>query len=293
MGIKRLIAKRWPNFAYNILDHIKSHKRFPNIFHPILFNDKVLHRKLFDRRPILTQFADKYAVRKYVEERIGPERLPKLYHVTTDPSDIPFEELPDKFVIKPTHGSGWVRVVTDKSTINKSEIIEQCNYWLSLSFYKKTGEWVYKNIPPRIIIEEYIEDGSGLSPNDYKFFTYNGVPHFIQVDMSRFGDHKRDFYDTQWNRLPIKLSYENSPSSLPCPPHLREMLTFAQMLGEGIDFVRIDFYDTSEKAYLGEITTTPGNGSEHFQPPIYDRIFGEPWNIRNRNIPIENDGIQD
>ena len=122
-----------------------------------------------------------------------------------------------------------------------------------------------------------------MSPNDYKFFTYNGVPHFIQVDMSRFEGHKRNLYDTQWNRLPIKFTYENNPISLPCPPHLREMLTFSHMLGEGMDFVRIDFYDTSEKVYLGEITTTPENGMGHFRPHIYDRIFGEPWKIRNKN----------
>ncbi len=144
---------------------------------------------------------------------------------------------------------------------------------------QETGEWVYKNIPPRIVIEEYINDGNGLAPNDYRFFTYNGVPGWLQVDTGRFDDLKTDFYDSQWNRLPLKeIDYENHPTPLPRPPHFEQMLELAQKLGKSIDF-----YDTSEKVYLGEITTTPGNGMDDFQPPIYNYIFGALWEIHNKN----------
>ena len=40
------------------------------------------------------------------------------------------------------------------------------------SYYKETLEWAYKHIEPRIIVEEFIDDGSGTAPNDYKLFVF-------------------------------------------------------------------------------------------------------------------------
>ncbi len=113
-----------------------------------VLNEKVLHRNPFDRRAVLTQLADKAAVRSYVERRLGPQFLPKLYHLTSRPDTIPFDELPDRFVVKPTHGSGWVQLVTDKCTLDRAALIETCCDWLKRSYYKEGREIVYKNIKP-------------------------------------------------------------------------------------------------------------------------------------------------
>jgi hypothetical protein len=276
-GTQRLIAERRTNL---LLNYMERHKRFLDLCDPKLFNDKAQHRVLFDRRPIRTQFADKYAVRDYVKDRIGEKYLPKLHHVTTDPSTIPFKDLPDKFVIKfnPGGGGRQVIVVTDKSTINESEILEQCKEWLKNDDINKTGRLEYKNIPPCIMIEEYINDGKGQAPYDYKFFTHNGVPHTIQVEAGRFEDYSSTFHDTNWNRLEVTHGTgKNCPTPIDKPPHLEQMLELAQELGKGQDFVRIDFYDTPEKVFFGEITSAPGRGMEPFEPLMYDRIFGEPW----------------
>jgi tetratricopeptide (TPR) repeat protein len=209
---------------------------------------------------------------------VAPENVSQFESISTDPSSIPFEKLPDKFVIKCTQGSDsrQVRIVTDKSTVNESEIIEECNKWLNNDHHKKGGSWHHKYTKRRIIIEEYINDGKGeVAPYDYKLFTYNGVTQAIQVNVSPF---ERDFYDTQWNKLPMTINpFKSLLTSLPRPPHLEQMLELAQQLGKGIDFVRIDLYDTPEKVFFGEITPTPFSGRMAFAPPMYDRIFGEPW----------------
>lgn len=275
----QFIKKHLPDSVFAILYHIKRYKELPNIFNPKTLNEKILHRKLFDRRPILTAFADKYLAAHYVMNKIGGHILPEIYWVTENPETIPFDKLPDKFVIKPTHGSGWVKIVTDKSDMDRVEIINTCNHWLSQNFYEIGREWAYKNIKPQIIVEELIEDGNGLSPNDYKLFTYNGQPRYIQIDSSRFEGHKRDFYTPEWERLPVSLTYPNSDKEIPKPKHLQEMLQAAKTIGIGMDFVRIDFYDTDKKLYFGEITTTPGNGLERFMPQKYDLEFGKFWNI--------------
>ena len=99
---------------------------FPNIIKPETFNEKIVYRILFDRRSILTQLADKAAVRSYVESRLGSEILPKSHYLTTNPATIPFDELPDSFVVKPTHASGLVQIITDKRSLNRAELIETC-----------------------------------------------------------------------------------------------------------------------------------------------------------------------
>src|SRR5665213_1651975 len=127
-AIGRTAKSILPDIAIDILVALKlywdRHGAIPNIFFPNTFNEKVVHRNLFDSRPILRRFADKYAVRSYVSEKLGPEILPKLYWVTDTPSDIPFHRLPDRFVVKPTHGAGWVRIVKDKASQDIPELLK-------------------------------------------------------------------------------------------------------------------------------------------------------------------------
>ncbi len=120
-----------PDSLFHILVHVKYHREIPNLIWPTTFNEKILHRKLFDRRPLLAMVSDKYAVRAYVAEKVGAHILPELYYITTEPETIPFDSLPDRFVLKPTHGSGWVELVPDKAKIDREALIQICKYWLA------------------------------------------------------------------------------------------------------------------------------------------------------------------
>jgi len=288
LKIKQIIKNMLPDcimdFQFSMKAYKKKHGVFPNIINPKTFNEKVLYRKLFDRRELLTKLADKYAVRNYVGKKLGPSILPKLYFVTDNPADIPFAELPPKFVVKPTHGSGWVLVVTDKSKISHADLTNKCNAWLGQSYYKIGREWVYKNIEPRIIIEEFIDDGSDYTPNDYKLFVFQGRVELIQVDVGRFIEHKRNLYDSSWIKIDASLEFPNFYEELKPPKYLKEMLKAAQMLGEGLDFIRADFYHTENKIYFGEITTTPGNALDRFIPREFDYQLGKLWKQKCQSI---------
>src|SRR6516225_10716995 len=126
MQANEVVKKLLPDYMYHILIYMKYQRDIPNLIRPKTFQQKILYRKLFDRRPLLTKFADKYAVRDYVAERVGSHILPELYYSTTEPETIPFDKLPSRFVIKPTHGSGWVELVTDKSRIDQEALIKIC-----------------------------------------------------------------------------------------------------------------------------------------------------------------------
>ena len=275
----RQVAKLFlPEIAFDVVASVRSyrdaHGVFPNILFPKNFTEKVICRSLFDRRPILRQFADKYAARAFVERKFGPEILPKLCCVTQNPDEIPFDKLPNQFVIKPTHGSGWVEIVKDKSDLDIPALIEQCKYWLSQDFYKKCRERIYKGLHRRIIVEEFIDDQTDDGPADYKFFVFHGKVEVIQAIFSRFSDIRVYHLDRKWQNLNFNFNYEPFPGPAPRPPHLDEMIRIAEALAKDIDFVRVDLYDTPEKVFFGELTTTPSAGLDRFNPQHFDEYFG-------------------
>lgn len=251
--------------------------RYPNILRPRTFNEKIQVRKLFDRRQQLCLWADKFGVRDYVAAKVGPAVLAELYHVTTDPCDIPFDKLPRKYVVKPSHGSGWIQIVNDGKTVNKQELIERCKRWLTLNYFDVTGEWVYKNIKPRILIEEFLDSGDGNPPNDFKCFVFGGKVQAIQVDVDRHTKHKRNLYDTKWDRIPCRFVYDNCEDVIPRPASLETMIRYAEILSDKVDFVRVDLYEVHGRVYFGELTNTPENGFGKFEPSSWDATLGKFW----------------
>jgi hypothetical protein len=223
---------------------------------------------------VLTQLADKAAVRSYVEARLGPQVLPKLYCLTTRPDTIPFDQLPDRFVVKPTHGCGWVQIVTDKSALNRGALIDLCTRWLNQSYYEITREWVYKDIKPQIMVQEFIDDGNGARPNDYRLFVFGGTVELIQVDVGQLTTGRVRLYTPAWRNLAPELG-----DDVPQPVHLAQMIAAARTLCGNLDFVRVDFYDTPERLYFGELTTSPECAMGRFVLKGLDRHLGGRWKL--------------
>jgi TupA-like ATPgrasp len=218
-------------------------------------------------------------VRDYVVARLSAQVLTRLYHLTTDPETIPFDALTEKFVVKPTHGSGWVKVVTDKSKTDRAEIIKTCNEWLGQNYYKLSGEWVYRDIEPRIIVEEFINDGSNETPNDYKIFIFGGKAEMIQVDVDRYIHHRRRLHTLDWQKIDVRYEYDDVLADIPRPVHLQQMIAAAESLAKEFDFMRVDFYDTGKRIYFGELTTMPDNGRGLFTPRAFDLYLGSKWKL--------------
>jgi len=279
--LKAIVRKYVPRVVRDLISGIRSHRSthgaFPRLVRPRTFNERILRRKVFDQRPILTQFADKDAVRQYVTQRLGIDILPKVYCLTTDPATIAFADLPDRFVVKPTHGSGWVQVVLDKAALDTRELLSTCNRWLATNYYDRLRESQYRRIPPRIMVEEFIDDGSGTAPTDYKFWVFHGRVHLIQVDGYRFTDHRCALYDRHWRDTGARIQLEPFDGPLPEPVNLALMLQTAEQLGAGMDFVRVDLYDIGSRIYFGEMTGTPGGGLARFEPPSMDERLGQLW----------------
>lgn len=263
--------------VYSIKRYLKVFKKWPNLFYPQTFNEHILHKKLFDRRPLLTQIADKYGVRAYVTERIGTEYLNELFFVTANPEEIDFDQLPEQFSIKATHGSGYNMFVSDKHAIDKHKLIKTCQEWMSKDYYKRGREWCYKNIPRRIIVEGLIKGDKGRGLTEYKFYCFGGIPTYVTAHKDRFTNYKRTAYDMEWNKQPIIDKNQIVSWDAPKPPNLEELIFVSSKLSHGLDFIRIDLYNDDTKIIFGEMTNYPDNGYRVFNPPQYDLIYGQAW----------------
>ena len=116
---------------------------------------------------------------------------------------------------------------------------------------------------------------NGQPPKDYKFFCFNGEPRIIQVDIDRFQGHKTTLYDLEQNLLPFLLGrYPQYQQNVEKPLDLHKMIKYAYELAKNMIFVRVDFYYVNNKIYFGEISFTPNNGMNKFEPKEYDAILG-------------------
>jgi hypothetical protein len=256
-----------------------------NLDPPRSYNEKIIWKKLFDRNPLLTVTADKYAVRDYLKKVLGEksanEILIPVYYVTDKPATIPFNKLPDKFVIKPNHGSMMHLIVTEKDQIDRENIIRQCKLWLRNNFGLYGHEWAYRNIRRKIIIEQLLETSTGELPHDYKLYCFHGKCRMLRVTRNRFGrEILTAFYDTDWNILPASVpGYHQVSQNFERPSNLPEMIELAEKLSAPFDYVRIDIYNVDSKIYFGELTHYEGSGLARFEPESFDFQLGKYWNI--------------
>ena len=165
---------------------------------PTTFTEKVQWLKINNRKPILHKLVDKYEVKEHVAHIIGEEYIIPSYGVWNNAKDIDFDALPDKFVLKCTHSSHASVICKDKNKLNVKTAIESLNAGLKTSPYKKYREWAYKDVAPRIIAEEFMENKGEDDLTDYKFYCFNGRAHYCQVIKDRSEKESIDFFDRNW-----------------------------------------------------------------------------------------------
>lgn len=237
-----------------------------NLKEPRTFNEKLQWLKLYDRKPEYTKMVDKYEAKKYVANIIGKKYIIPTLGVWDKFEDIEFDKLPKQFVLKPTHTSGNVFICKDKEKINYKQLRKMINKWLKRDYYLVHREWPYKNVKPRIIAEEYMEDQIG-ELIDYKVYAFNGQCDYVMVCFDRIkGETKFIYYDRNWN---IKKEFSKDgikygdTIKIEKPKNLDKMFEFAEILSKNIPFVRVDFYESNGNLYFGELTFYPSAGFDN------------------------------
>jgi hypothetical protein len=254
----------------------RAHGFLPNLTSPKSFSERIQHRKLFDRDHLMPLFADKEEMKHRVADIIGSSAFtPKTHWVGADITALDFSSIPRPFVVKPTHMCGHVRFFPEGGSLDVESLLDECRSWLRTQYGTHHREWLYRSIPPRILVEEML--GEGTVPSDYKLFVFGGKVEYIQVDMSRFENHQRAIYDPLWNKLPVSILYPTSAQEFPRPATLDTMISVAEQLGALFDFVRVDLYEHRGRVAVGELTFYPGSGLARISPRSFDLAMGEKW----------------
>ena len=258
---------------------------YPDLEAPKTYSEKIQWIKLHYHNPLLAKYVDKYEVREFVKSKGMGDLLNRIIGVWDRVNEIPFDSLPEKFVLKATHGSGWNVICKNKKQFDVLKAKTKLNRWMRDNFFWHYYEWVYKNIKPRVICEEYIEPEDGVDLKDYKIFCFDGVPRFLFVASGRSnGKTHFDFYTTEWEWLPVQQYYPNAGNVLPRPELLDDMLEVARRLSNGFSHVRVDLYVENHRIYFGELTFGHFSGLHPFTPSKYDMIFGEYFTLPKEYI---------
>jgi TupA-like ATPgrasp len=244
-----------------------------DLANPVAFTAKLQWLKLYGRPDQYAPLADKYAVYGYVRGLIGEAHLNRMLGVYEHASEIPWDDLPDSFVLKATHASGWNLIVPNKALLDRTKALQTCRDWLASTYSDRSREPVYRNIPPRIICVEYLGDPDA-ELFDYKLYCFNGRVRLIHVDTQRFSGHRRTFYTPDWQRLPFAYTYPVRSQDVQRPPALQQMISLAEVLAGSIPFVRIDFFYVQNRIIFGEMTFFPDSGFGAFDPPEWDSTIG-------------------
>lgn len=259
-----------------------------NLEYPKTFSEKLQWLKLYGHRPEYTMMVDKYAVKDYVSKVIGEKYIIPTLGVWNSFEEINFDSLPTRFVLKCTHDSGGLVICKDKQTFDIKKAQDKIEKSLKRNYFYVGREYPYKNVSPRIIAEEYMEDSSYPKKNDdltdYKFFCFNGYPVYCQVIRGRNTNETIDFYDMKWNHMPfvgLNPFVGNGLDSVKKPDCLEEMCEICKRLALNIPFVRIDFYIINNNIYFGEITFYPANGFGLFTPKNWNYKLGELIDLHN------------
>lgn len=271
-----------------------------DLANPKLFNEKLQWLKLYDRNPLYTTMVDKYAVKKYVGEIIGDEYIIPTIGVWNSAEDIDFDALPNQFVLKCTHDSHGLVICKDKSHLDIKAARKKLNRGLKRNYYYLFREWPYKDVPPRIIAEQYMSNNSAPLPDnlkiescdksrikefnelkdgltDYKIYCFNGKAKLMMVASNRFsGEQTRfDYFDREGKWLDLVWGNPRSETEPHIEANIEELFKTAEKLAAGIPHVRVDLYYSNGQIYFGEMTFYDASGFGKIESEGWDEMLGD------------------
>ncbi len=288
---------RLPSKAYLSVLYKKEIGNKINWKKPMTFNEKLQWLKIYDRNPEYSRMVDKAEAKDFFVEYLKKEGIgnPEQYIIPTLAiydkfDDIDFDKLPKQFVIKCTHDSGGIVICKDKEKFLSNsqkfqEARDKINSLLRKNYFWYGREWPYKNVKPRVIVEEYMQNDGEDELSDYKFMCFNGKVKFILMCTERYSDGlKVTFFDREWEKMPFGRRYHpTSGKNIRKPKNFDEMIKLAEILSRGVPFVRVDFYEVNGKIFFGELTFYPGSGLEEFSPEIWDKKLGDMIDLPGEN----------
>jgi hypothetical protein len=262
--------------------------QLPDLDHPRGFLEKLLWLNLYHRDPRIPSLVDKWLARERVARLVGADVLNEIIGVWDRPEEIPFDALPNQFVIKASAGSGWNIICRDKAKLDIADAMKRLKIWQRQNYYHRYREWQYRSLQSRFIAERFVCDDQhpDRCAADIKLFCFNGIPRIVGVCTDRFGDPRHDFFDCDWK--PVDYGLTTRPRSNPPlgrPDDLARLIDIAARLSHDFPFVRVDLYRFKGKILFGELTFSPSAGNMPIQRPEADAIWGQWLTLPAARLP--------
>ena len=281
------ISKYLKDETYVKLQYFIKYGKTLNLDTPKTYREKLQWLKLYYHNPDMPIMVDKCAVKKYVSDRIGAEHIIPELGVYERFDDIDFSLLPNKFILKCTHDSGSYVIVHDKLRFLSSSEFKKAKHriekGLGRNYFFIHREWPYKLLKPQILVEELLEDKENDYLTDYKFYCFNGEPQIMYVSHDIAKQAHTDFFDMNYNHLPLRMKDPNSENPPQKPLEFEEMKNLARVLSKGLPHVRVDFYIVNHRIYFGELTFFHNGGLFPLYPNDWDYKLGEMLHIPKIN----------
>lgn len=253
-------------------------------------NEKIQWLLCFSDTSSWSLCADKYRVRDYVKSKGQEDILIPLLGVWDSASDIDFESLPDRFVLKCNHDSGSTLVLDKSAGFDEAGVRDFLDSHLKKKFGYLNGELYYNSIKPCIIAEKFLQGGDvpGAAA-DYKVWCFDGEPYSVWVCYGRTSSETYvNIYDLDWNVHPevsvFTEHYRDGRGAVPRPACLERMLEAASALSEGFPEVRVDFFVAEGRLYFGEMTFASYGGKMDFYTQEYLEELGSKCILPGKKI---------
>ena len=269
----------FPDKLYLKLRYRLETGRKLNLDTPQRFTEKIQWLKLWFRKPEFTVYVDKLAAKEYVSKKLGDKYIIPTLAEWDNVSQIDISSLPEKFVLKTTHGGGsnGVFVCQNKRHLKIDDIKSRLKKAMKSDIYSGYREWPYKNVTKKVFAEQFMENREEEELTDYKFYCFNGSPEYCQVIANRHSGETIDFYDMAWQHQSFFGLNRQCKQAIKChnkPECFDEMIMIAKVLSSGLPFLRVDLYEINRKVYFGEMTFYPASGMGAFTPDEWDFKLG-------------------
>jgi hypothetical protein len=249
---------------------------------PRTFPDYIRYKLARDRRLLLVMYADKFACRRFVAERIGKEVLTELFAVGSSASAIDWAKLPREYVVKVNHGSGgvvvvseiadpltrlpiagsglgWTRHVVHPESVDLGDLSALVDYWLSIRYQQgpfMVFEWAYGEIEPLVFVESCVADRGAL-PTQLRFYCFEGAVREVLVDHL---DINAFVSDEMTRHFVPHFEFARESAGVD-EATWRLLLRNSAALSREADMVRVDWLLGRGAAWFSELTSYPAAGA--------------------------------
>ena len=284
VSLLRALGRPLPDDLYLRMAHWIYYRRWPDFANPRTLQEHIQAYVLRTRDPALVMLADKVAVRDYIARTLGSSahNVP-LIGCWSRADEVPLATLPYPVVLKPSHLSGRVLLLSHHHKSDEHKQRARLHSWLHKDHSRTNREWFYSHVPRRVLAEPLLQDQQGDVPPDVKAYVIGGRLRYFQVDSGRFTRPTRNLYGPDWSLLPARTSLPRHPVD-PTPEALPMLVEFAERLAAPFEFLRVDFYVLRDRVLVGELTSSPGAGFGHFYPASFGEQLAAHWVLDRRAV---------